>query len=354
MHSGPSHDHGHHHHHHHDDAQIATDPHGGCKWAPGRGYFLGSSHDRNARKTAWVLALCAVTMVVEVVAGLMFGSMALLADGLHMATHAGVMLVAAAAYRIAWRRRADPSFSLGTGKVGDLAAFASALALAATAVGLAIESGRRLFEPVPIAFDEAIPVAFLGLVVNLLSVWLLHDDGHDHGHGHGHGHSHGHSHAHQDHDDHDHDHEGHDHKHHHDLNLRAAYAHVVSDAGLGVMAIAGLFAARELGWVWLDPVLGILAAVVIFRWSVGLLRAAGAVLLDKVPDEALARRIRARLERDGARVTDFHLWRVGPGHHALIVSLAGASQPVSHYRGSLGDISTLAHVTIETDEGAAG
>jgi len=318
-----------------------------CEWAPSRSYFLGAEHDRNFRKTAWVLLLCAATMVAEVVAGLVFGSMALLADGLHMATHAGVMLVAAAAYRIARQRRADGAFSFGTGKVGDLAAFASALALAATSVGLAIESIHRLFEPVTIAFDEAIPVAFLGLVVNLLSVWLLHDHGHghDHGHSHGHGHHHHHEHAHG--EDHDHHHDHH-HHHHHDLNLRAAYMHVIADTGLGVLAIAGLFTARQLGWVWLDPVLGILAAIVIFRWALGLLREAGSILLDKVPDEALAARIRVLLEQDGARIADFHLWQVGPGHYAVIAALVGETHDADHYRQRLSGISSLAHVTIET------
>jgi len=314
-----------------------------CEWAPSRGYFLGAQHDRNARKTAWVLGLCAVTMVAEIVAGLLFGSMALLADGLHMATHAGVMLIAAAAYRIAWRRRSDPSFAFGTGKVGDLAAFASAMALGATALFLAIESVERLFNPVPISFAEAIPVAFLGLAVNLLSISLLHD-GHDHGHGHGHGHSHGPSHHHHDHHDHDH----HDHGHaHDDLNLRAAYVHVVADAGLGVLAIASLFAARELGSLWLDPVLGLVAALVILRWAAHLLRAAGATLLDKVPDRQVEARARALLEEGGARLIDFHLWPVGPGHYALLASLAGPPHPAPHYRERLGAIPTLAHVTIE-------
>lgn len=325
-----------------------------CAYAHRRGYFLGAKHDRNARKTMWVLLLCAVTMVAEIVAGLMFGSMALLADGLHMSTHAGVMLVAAAAYRIAWSRRDDPRFSFSTGKVGDLAAFSSALALGAMAVFLAIESTERLFAPVPISFDEAIPVAFLGLAVNALSVWLLHDN-HDHHHGHHHAHHHTHDHAHHTHDHHDHGH-AHDHHHHgegeerhHDLNLRAAYVHVVADTGLGVLAIAGLFAAREFGWVWLDPLLGLLAAVVIFRWAVALLRAAGSTLLDQVPDAALAARVRAVLEEEGERVTDFHLWQLGSGHYAVAAQLEGARHPAAGYRDKLARFSSVAHTTIETD-----
>lgn len=340
-------------------ATSPTRPEGGttaayhCEWAPRRRFFLGDRHDRNERKTLWVLLLCAVTMVAEVVAGLLFGSMALLADGLHMATHAGVMLVAVAAYRFSRRHSGNAGFSYSTGKVGDLAAFASALVLAGTAVFLAIESGHRLWEPVPISFDEAIPVAFLGLFVNLLSIWLLHD-GHDHGHGHGHGHSHDHHHHHHGHDHH-HDHaHGHDHgEHRHtDLNLRAAYVHVIADAGLGIMAIAGLFAARELGWVWLDPLLGILAAIVILRWAIALLRAAGSTLLDRVPDPQLAARARARLEQDGGLLTDFHLWQIGPGHHGLVASLSGAPHGPDHYHALLADFPSISHVTIEIRDGA--
>jgi len=282
----------------------------------------------------WVLLLCAATMVAEVTAGIVFNSMALLADGLHMATHAGVMLIAVAAYRVAWRNRANSKFSFGTGKVGDLAAFASALALAATAVFLIIESVGRLIEPVPISFNEAIPVAFLGLIVNVLSVWLLHD-GPDHAHTH-HGHSHGHDHA-------------HDH-HHHDLNLRAAYVHVLADAGLSVLAIAGLFAARDFGWAWLDPVLGILAGIVILRWAGALLMTAGAVLLDKLPDADFVERARSTLVAEGACLTDFHVWRLGPGHYGLIASLTNTDEPPSYYRRRLTKLPGLAHITIEINQ----
>lgn len=293
----------------------------------------------------WVLLLCAVTMVAEVVAGLLFNSMALLADGLHMASHAGVMLVAVVAYRFSRRYSRAAGFSFSTGKVGDLAAFASALALAGTAAFLAIESVHRLFEPVPISFDEAIPVAFLGLIVNLLSIWLLHD-GHDHHHGHGHSHSHHHHHHAHDHHDHAHGHDHGEHRHT-DLNLRAAYVHVIADAGLGVLAILGLFAARELGWVWLDPLLGLLAAIVILRWAAGLLRAAGSTLLDRVPDPQLAARARALLEQEGERLTDFHLWQLGPGHYGLIASLSGAPHGPAHYHALLAALPGIAHVTVE-------
>jgi cation diffusion facilitator family transporter len=324
--------------------------------------FLGARHDRNAQRTTAVLLLCAVMMAVELVGGWLFHSMALIADGLHMGTHVGVMLVAAGAYWFARRRCADPSFSFGTGKVGDLAAFASAVALASTAALIAIESVERLINPLPIAFGEAIPIAIAGVVVNLLSVWLLHDD-HDHGaHGHGHAHDdhdhdhdhdHAHDHAHHDHDHDDHDDHHHDHAHHHhDHNLRAAYIHILSDAGLGVFAIIGLVAGRTLGWLWLDPLIGIVGAVVILRWGIALARASGNVLLDRVPDARLAAEIRARIERDGSRVRDFHLWRLGPGHHGVIVALVAAGErTAADYRALLTGMPTLSHVTIQVERG---
>jgi len=290
--------------------------------------FLGARHDRNARRTVAVLILCAVTMAVELIGGWLFHSMALIADGLHMATHVGVMFVAGGAYWFARRCSGDPSFSFGTGKVGDLAAFASAVALASTAVLIGIESIERLINPLPIAFGEAIPIAFLGLAVNVASIWLLHDD-HDHAH-HEHEHDHGHA--------------------HHDHNLRAAYIHVLSDAGLGIFAILGLAAGRWLGWTWLDPIIGIAGAFVILRWAIALARASGSVLLDRVPDTRLAAEIRSRIERDGAQVRDLHLWRLGPGHHGLILSLA-APEPLAPaaYRAHLAGLPTLSHVTIEVE-----
>ena len=287
--------------------------------------FLGEHHERNARKTRIVVGLSMVMMAVEIGAGLAFHSMALLADGLHMATHAGSMLVTAAAYFYAHRHIDDPRFSLGTGKFGHLAAFGSAVVLASTAIAIAIESLHRLMEPSPIAFAEALPVAVLGLVVNLASAWFLREEtgpGHDHAHHHG----------------------------HHDLNLRAAYAHVVSDAGLSVLAIVGLLAGSRLGWVWLDPVMGLVGTVVIGRWSLKLMRQAGGVLLDMTSDEALKRAVRERLETGGDRIVDLHLWRVGPGHTAAIISLESAApQPPSAYKHRLADLPTLSHVTVEVE-----
>jgi cation diffusion facilitator family transporter len=205
----------------------------------------------------------------------------------------------------------------------------------------------RLLHPVHIAFNEAIPVACLGLGVNLLSAWLLKDD-HDHHHGHAHDdqdHDHDHDHGH----DHDHDH-GHDNPHHRDLNLRAAYVHVLADAAVSVFAITGLLAGRVLGWVWMDPLMGIVGAVVISNWSWGLVRAAGAVLLDRQAGEGLAGAIAERLETDGDRISDLHLWRVGPGHNAAIISLVTHTpQEPSFYKARLGGLPGLSHVTVEIE-----
>ena len=297
--------------------------------------FLGANHTANERRTWAVIVLCAAMMVVEVVGGVVFHSMALLADGIHMATHAGAMLIAAAAYFYSRRFSADPRFSFGTGKVGDLAAFTSGVILASTAVVVATESIQRLLDPEIIAFDQAIPVAVLGLAVNIASAWLLRDDHQHHGH------------AHDGHDDH-HDHD--DHQHHHDHNLRAAYLHVIADAAVSVLAIIGLLAGRELGWVWMDPAMGLLGAVVIARWSVALLKVTGAVLLDMNPGEVLALTIRRRIETDGDLIADLHVWRVGPGHNAAsLVICSDAGLPPSVYRARLAGIRTLSHLTIEVE-----
>ena len=292
--------------------------------------FLGPRHDAHARRTTWVLLLCAATMAIELVGGMVFGSMALIADGLHMATHAGVMFIAAASYRFARRRLGDPSFSFGTGKVPDLAAFASAVSLASTAIFIAVESAGRLLAPTPIAFDQAIAVAAVGLTVNLLSIWLLHDDhAHDHGH-----HHHGH----------DHHHEAHDHDH----NMRAAYIHVIADTAVGALAIVGLVLGRQFGWLWLDPLMGLAGAYVIARWAVTLIRATGAVLLDRVPEGGLERAVRAALAPSGGRIVDLHLWRLGPGHHAVVASLAGVTPAdAAAARARLHALASISHVTVE-------
>ncbi len=293
--------------------------------------FLGADHARNERRTWAVIGLTALMMVGEIVAGLVFGSMALLADGFHMATHAGALTIAALAYRYARRHARDARFTFGTGKLGELAGYTSAVILAGVALLIGFESAVRLTAPIPIRFDEAIAVAVLGLVVNLVSAWLLHDGGGHHHHAHDH-HRHDHDHTHGDHRDH---------------NLRSAYFHVLTDALTSVLAIVGLLAGRFYGWLWMDALMGIVGSVVIARWSWGLLRGAGAVLLDTVPDRTLAEQIRSTLEVNGDRVADLHLWRVGPGHVAAIVALvAEHPEAPAHYKAKLAGAG-LAHLTVE-------
>lgn len=287
--------------------------------------FLGTEHDLHERRTWLVVGLTAVMMVAEVIGGIMFGSMALIADGWHMSTHAGALLIAALAYRFARRHAQDPRFSFGTGKVGELAGFSSAIILALIALLIGYESVTRLLDPVSIRFEEATLVATLGLGVNLLSAWLLRG-GHDHQHTHEH-----------DHDD-----------LHRDSNLRAAYIHVLADALTSVLAIAGLLAGWLYGWIWMDPLMGIVGAGVIASWSWGLLRSSGAVLLDLVPDPDLTGLIRERIEMGGDRVADLHLWRVGPGHMAAIVSVVSDEpRAPAAYRARLTDLPSLSHVTVE-------
>jgi cation diffusion facilitator family transporter len=294
--------------------------------------FLGSKHARNERRTWLVVALTAVMMVGEIVAGSLFGSMALLADGWHMATHAAALGIAALAYLFARRQARNSHFTFGTGKFGDLAAFASAVILAIVAIQIAFESVERLINPVAIAYREAIVVAVLGLAVNLVSAFLLREDHDDHHHGHAHDHAHGHAHR------------------HHDNNLRAAYVHVLADAATSVLAIAALVTAMVLQWTWADPVVGIVGAVVIASWAVGLMRASGGVLLDVNSDGKMEGLIRQRLETRGDRVTDLHLWQIGPGHRAAIVSLISDDPlPPSRYKRRLSGLHGLSHVTVEVE-----
>lgn len=291
--------------------------------------FLGAEHDRNARRTLWVVALTAVMMVGEIVAGLITGSMALLADGFHMATHAGALAIAAAAYRFAKRHVGNPRFTWGTGKVGDLAGFASALVLGLIALGIAVESGSRLLNPVRVDFGDAILVAVVGLMVNLASAALL-------------------SHRHHHHQHHDHDTDDHDHHHHghQDHNLRAAYVHVLADALTSVLAIIALLSGRYLGWVWLDPFMGIVGALVIARWSWTLMGQTSAVLLD-TSNEGLIGQVREIVERQGdARIIDLHVWRVGPGAHAAIIAASGNAS-AADLRDRLSRVRGIAHLTVE-------
>jgi cation diffusion facilitator family transporter len=318
-------------------------------------------------------------MVAEIIAGTIFGSMALVADGWHMSTHAAALAISAFAYNFARRHARDSRFSFGTGKFGELAAFSSALILALIALLIGYESLVRLFSPVAIRFEEAIVVAVIGLGVNLLSAWLLFDEHHHHGHDHGHeahgggpahdDHDHAHAQGHHGHAHHDH-HRGHAHHDHahddashghdhasattmprdaaHDTNLRAAYLHVLADALTSVLAIVALLAGWFFGWTSLDPVMGVVGALVIARWSWGLLRTAGAALLDMVPDQDLRTALRARLEIGGDRVSDLHVWRLGPGHTAVAASIVAANpQSPPAYKERLAGIPGLSHVTVE-------
>jgi cation diffusion facilitator family transporter len=306
--------------------------------------FLGEGHDKNERRTWAVIALCAVMMVAEIVGGLLFGSIALVADGLHMSTHASALLLAALAYRYARRHADDPRFSFGTGKLGDLAGFSSAIVLAMIAVLIGYEAVSRLIAPVPISFNEAIPIAVLGLIVNVVSALLLSGGGgHDHGHSHDHAHGHSHDHAHGD---------AHAHgKAHRDNNMRAAIIHVLADAVVSVLVIAGLLLGRTFGWLFMDPVAGILGAAVIASWSYGLIRDTGAILLDMNPDRSMAEKVRAAIERDGDRLEDLHLWRLGPGHLGAILSVATTKpRDAGHYRRLLGHFHNLSHVTVEVQQ----
>ena len=413
--------------------------------APGHSHvFLGAAHETSERRTWAVIWLCGAMMVLEIVGGLVFGSIALVADGLHMSTHAGALLLAALAYSYARRHATDPRFTFGTGKLGDLAGFTSAIVLAMISLLIGWESVTRLFAPVPIHFAEAIPIAVLGLAVNVGSVWLLGggDHGHDHGHSHGHsGNAHGdHGHGDQGRDDHDEAHQivtetgvvkltihedgvppvfrldadrqaeldpaafvietirpdgarqtfamvrrghvlessetipephafvarvsvagashdvtfaEHEHAHaaaHRDNNMRAAVVHVLADAAVSVLVIVGLLLARAFGWLWMDPLAGIVGACVIASWAFGLVRDTGAILLDMNPDAAMAGRVRAAIEQDGDRLSDLHLWRLGPGHLGAILCVTTRDErDASFYRQRLGRFRSLSHVTVEVE-----
>jgi cation diffusion facilitator family transporter len=296
---------------------------------------LGPVHDENARRTLWVVALTSVMMIGEIVAGYLTGSMALLADGFHMATHAGALGVAAAAYRYARRHAENPLYSFGTGKVGDLAGFASALVLGLIALGIAIESLVRLMNPVSVAFGDATLVAVIGLAVNIASAFLL-SGGHDH-----HDHTHGHHHHH-------HEPRPGATERHRDNNFRSAYVHVIADALTSVLAIVALLAGRYLGWVWLDPVIGIVGALVIASWSWTLMRDTAAVLLDTA-DSHLMEEVREKVEAPGdAKIVDLHIWRIGPGANAAIVSVHAPGRIDSEtVRRRLASVPELIHVTVE-------
>jgi cation diffusion facilitator family transporter len=398
--------------------------------------FLAEAHEKSERRTWAVIWLCGAMMVAEIVGGLMFGSIALVADGLHMSTHASALLLAALAYAYARKHASDPRFTFGTGKLGDLAGFTSAIILAMIALLIGYEAVSRIFGPVPIHFAEAIPIACLGLAVNIASAWLL--SGGDYHHGHSHGHDHGHSRRAHDHYDDDESHEivtasgvarlelfedgvpprfrlraqtgpaltahaasvetvrpdgarqvfmlrdqgGYlestaeipephaftanvrigqgsypvvfeEHEHAHgatarDNNMRAAIVHVMADATVSVLVIVGLLLARAFGWLWMDPLAGIVGAGVIASWSYGLIRDTGAILLDMNPDRSMESKLRQAVEGEGDQIADLHLWRLGPGHLGAIVSVVTAQpRDVDYYRRRLARFPSLSHLTVE-------
>jgi len=397
--------------------------------------FLGTGHEQNERKTWAVIALCSAMMLAEIIGGKLFGSLALVADGLHMSTHAGAMLIAALAYTYARKHANDRRFVFGTGKLGDLAGFTSAMILIMIALLIGYEAVARFLNPVPIRFAEAIPIAVVGLLVNIASAWLL--SGGDHGH------SHGHHHGHDDdeHDDeeevrhiatpsgmatlsifeegvppvfrlalsgqlsaldastltvttvrpdgarqafsftakdgflestcdipephgfkvevalgeqrygvvfeeHDHDDHGPDSRDH---NMRAAYLHVIADAAVSVLVIIGLLLAKAFGWMWTDPLAGVIGALVIANWSYSLIRQTGAILLDASSDQRTEGKINTAIEAIGDRVVDIHVWRLGPGHLGAIVSIVtdDPARTAPFYHGLLRQFKGLSHLTVE-------
>ncbi len=298
------------------------------KWKHHHRYNIEDGHgERNTRR---VIALTLSMMVIEITAGYLFGSMALLADGWHMGTHAVALGITAFAYFYARRHSDNPNYSFGTGKVGVLGGFTSAVVLAVIALLIGVESIQRLIAPQPIRFNEAIVVAFVGLVVNVISAFLLQEK-HDHHHGHGH--------------DHDNTTKFRDH------NLRAAYFHVLADALTSLLAIIALFTGKAFGWIWMDPLMGIVGALIISRWSYGLLVDSGKVLLDRDVNQEAVAEIRSIIESDSDnRVSDLHVWRVGSHHLSAIVSIV-THYPKSpdHYKKLLADYDEIAHVTVEVN-----
>ncbi len=284
-------------------------------------------NDKGERRTQYVLILTAITMIVEIIAGSIYGSMALLADGWHMGTHVAAFMITIYAYRYARKHANNPAYACGTGKVSVLGGFASAVALAVVALVMLIESLQRIIDPHVIQFNEAIAVASLGLFVNIISALLL-KDGHHH-----------------------HDHHHSDEHHHHDHNLRAAYMHVIADALTSLLAIVALVSGKYFGWDWLDPIMGIVGAVIITRWSYGLLKQTSPILLDGSIEEEYQSAITEAIEKDSDnRVCDIHIWKVGANHYAAIISIVTHHpKPTQHYKDLLIGFHKLSHTTIEVN-----
>lgn len=294
------------------------------KWQHSHHFLL--IEEKGERRTLQVLLLTIITMAVEIIAGELFRSMALLADGWHMGTHVAAFAITIFAYRYARRHADDPSFSFGTGKVSVLGGFASTVALLVVALVMALESVHRLFDPQPIHFTEAITVAVIGLVINLLSALLLQQPPHHH------------------------DHE-HNHDHHHDHNLRAAYVHVLADALTSVLAIIALLSGKLFGGVWMDAIMGIVGAAVITRWSFGLLKDTSAILLDRNLDEEQKAAIITAIERDSDnRVADLHLWKVSSAHFAAIISIVTHyPKDPNYYKSLLSEFHDVPHIVVEVN-----
>lgn len=292
-------------------------------------------------RTLLVVGVTAVMMVVEIVAGLVYGSMALLADGLHMASHAAALGIAVLAYVVSRRLAQDPGFAFGVGKINSLAGFTSAVLLLGFALLMVTESVDRLLNPLAIDFDQALWVAIAGLVINGACAWILMSTPHEHGNGHHHG----------DHHDHEHEHDD-DHEQHHDHNLRAAYLHVLADALTSVLAIVALLAGKYYGASWLDPVMGIVGAILVTRWSWGLIRDTAKVLLDRQADGRLTELLRQSIETgSAARVTDLHYWTIGHGIYAAeLVIVSSEPATPAHYRSLIPAHLNLVHVTIEVHQ----
>ncbi len=297
------------------------------KWAHQHAFHGETDHaERNTRRVVWLTVLM---MVGEIAAGLAFGSMALLADGWHMGTHAAALGITLFAYAYARKHAGNAEFSFGTGKVGILGGYTSAIVLGVVALLMAVESVARLVSPEEIRFDQAIAVAVLGLVVNIISAFMLGGGHHHHSHGH--------------------DTHHHDHHHHHDHNLRAAYLHVLADALTSVLAIVALILGRSFGWVWLDPAMGLVGAAIILKWALGLGRDTAAVLLDRMVEESARKGIVRAIEQDSEdRIADLHVWRLNANHLSAIVSVVTHDPKTpDHYKALIARHTSLAHVTVE-------
>ncbi|WP_350432972.1 CDF family Co(II)/Ni(II) efflux transporter DmeF [Shewanella sp. H8] len=308
-----------------------------------------SVNEQNVRRTWYVLVITVITMAIEVIAGTIYGSMALLADGWHMGTHAAAFCITLFTYSYAKKYAASDKFSFGVGKVGVLGGYTSAIALGIVAIIMLAESVHRLLSPIEIQFNQSILVAIIGLIVNIASMFIL---GHEH-HDHSDHHSHGHEHEHEHHDnDHDHHEEHHNHDHHsgHDHNLKAAYFHVLADALTSVLAICALLVGKFLGWYWLDPIMGVVGAVIITKWAFGLMKQTSPILLDENIDKKYQSEIIKTIENEQTKVTDIHIWKISADHYSAAIAVCTTTDAnVESVKHSLTKFDKLSHLTIEVN-----